>query len=275
MHAAFDSLYLSSEWLILLGMFALVEGATLFGLWLGRRHQGETTHLESQLGAVLGGILGLLALLLAFTFGMAADRFDARKRLVVEEANALGTLHLRADLVSEPGRTRLRSLIAQYVAADVDFYNAGVTPERLEEVEQRISRLHRALWDEGVKAVSPEPRSVLNGLLIQSLNDVIDHHEMRRAAVENRVPSPVLALLAALAAVGCGLLGFAGGLGPRRDWPPVLIAGLVVVLVVMMIVDLRPATARPDHLRRAQRLAAPCCARGWRGAVTSVGTSAW
>src|SRR6516162_6932392 len=92
--------------------FLAVEAGFRVGRWRQRRAEHER---ETPVGAIAAAILGLLAFLLAFTFGMAASRFENRRKLVLDEANAIGTTYLRAALVPEPHRTQIRTLLRDYV----------------------------------------------------------------------------------------------------------------------------------------------------------------
>ena len=122
-----------------------VEG----GFWLGRWRQRRAEHeQETPVGAIVGAILGLLGFLLAFTFGMAASRFDIRRELVLDEANAIGTTYLRAALVPEPHRTQIRTLLRDYVELRLEAVQPGmlVAALALEELQGRLWR-RRSSWE--------------------------------------------------------------------------------------------------------------------------------
>ena len=78
-----------------------------------RKEEGTTTSMRQE-GYLVGSMLGILALLMAFSFSMALDRYEERRHLVIQEANAIGTAYLRAQLLDEPYRTRLSRLLVDY-----------------------------------------------------------------------------------------------------------------------------------------------------------------
>jgi hypothetical protein len=138
------------------------------GFWLGKWRQRRTQHeRETPVGGTVAAVLGLLAFLLAFTFGMAASRFEIRRELALDEANAIGTTYLRAALVPEPQRTEIRTLLRDYV----DLRLAGVEPGMAAPALARSEEFHGRLWAQAVTAAEQKPTPI-TGLFIQSLNEV-------------------------------------------------------------------------------------------------------
>src|SRR5262249_2384337 len=139
----------------------------------------------SPTGTLLGASLALLGLLLGFTFSMAVTRFDARKQLILDESNALGTAYLRSDLVPGPARRQTAELLRRYVDVRVGFYEAGSDVERIRELTRQGQEMQRQLWSLAVAAAAKDPRSVPVGLYVQALNDVFDLEAKRLNALEN------------------------------------------------------------------------------------------
>src|SRR6476659_1196430 len=107
-------------------VFAIVsmlfyEGGFKFGRWYQERTPGEQ---EGPTNLIVGSILALLAFLLAVTMGMASDRFDARRAIVLEEANSIGTTYLRAGYLPEPASTQIRELLREYVPLRIGLTDA-------------------------------------------------------------------------------------------------------------------------------------------------------
>src|SRR5262249_43004420 len=169
----------------------------------------------SQVGAIQAAVLALLGLLLGFSFSMAVSRFDARKQLVVEEANAIGTAYLRARLLPAPQREEVVELLRRYVENRIA---AAETRDgaAMQGTEQRAAELQEQLWARAARAADRDPRSVVTGLFIQSLNDVFDIKEKRTVGLINHVPESALLLVAVVALCGTGLVGYSCGLGARR-----------------------------------------------------------
>ncbi len=183
-------------------------------------------------------MLGLLALLLGFTFAMTVSRFEVRKQLVLDEANAIHTTFLRAQLLPQPQRQEVSQLLRQYVEVRLKFYQAGVDPGRLREAERQAEQLHLLLWSYAAAIGEKDPRAVTTGLFLQSLNEVIDLYAKRLTALENHVPEIILVLLYSAALVANGLIGYGCGLGGRRNFYVTLTASMLIAFVIWVIVDL-------------------------------------
>ena len=123
--------------------------------------------------------MGLLALLLGFNFAMAASRFEARRALIQEEVNAIGTAYLRAQLLPSPQRQKFTELLRAYVAARIEFTRAGVDKVLLEAAQADASRIGAQLWTLTSTMAAQDPSGTGTELFIQSLNDVIDLNEKR------------------------------------------------------------------------------------------------
>jgi hypothetical protein len=226
---------------LLLGFAALaaVLVAAELGFRLGLWHQRDADESTRDLFAALQvALLGLLALLVAFTFSIAVARFDARKELVIKESNAIGTTNLRARLLPEPQRGEVVNLLRAYVDEQLAFYAAGINAGRLDAANVETARLQEQLWMVAILLSEQDPRSVPTGLFVQSLNGMIDLHAERIRALENRLPDAVIYLVFVVAVVTIGLVGYGRGLAGRRNLVSVAILAGLVVLVFTVILDL-------------------------------------
>src|ERR1051325_5800976 len=142
------------------------------------RVQHDQLEKESPLGGMVGATLGLLAFMLAFTFGLAGSRFEDRRQVLLSEANAIGTTYLRAAMLPEPMRTETQNLLREYVDIRLE---AVQQPGKLQQALSRSEALHNQLWSLAVAATEKE-RSPITGLYVESLNEVIDLHATRIVA---------------------------------------------------------------------------------------------
>ena len=209
MPAALQDLLIAAALLVLL--FLSLE----MGYRAGKRSAREPdARAGSQIGTIQGAILGLLGLLLAFSFAAAGSRFLERQDLIVQEANTIGTAYLRADLLEEPARSRLRGALKDYTQHRVALsarLRHGITPQDTAE----ISRLQAEMWSAAVEGARANP--VISLALLAPVNDVIDLHSTRVFASKKRLPLLVLALLIACSALSLEVIGFgAGTAGHRR-----------------------------------------------------------
>ncbi|MGD0216244.1 MAG: hypothetical protein ABSC45_01870 [Desulfobaccales bacterium] len=230
-------------WLIMVAGTGFFLLATEAGFLLGRRSQATIgDHQISQIYTIQAAALGLLALLLGFTFSMAVSRYDARKQVVLEESNAIGTTFLRAQLLPEPPREEVSNLLRRYVEVRLEFYEAGNNQKILREVKDKTERLQNQLWTDGAALGEKDPRAVTTGLFLQSLNEMIDLNAKRISALENHVPVVTLVLLYFVAIMATGLIGYGCGLSGVRKFFVTIILSILISAVIMVIIDLnRPS----------------------------------
>jgi hypothetical protein len=214
------------ELLVAASLFGLLFASLEVGFRRGLRHTHATDPGASgQIGAIQGAVLGLLGLLLAFSFAAAGTRFLERQDLIVEEANAIGTSFLRADLLDEPHRTELRAALQRYTEQRIELsarLRQGLSPDDLAGVE----RAHARIWSAAVAGVTARPATML--AVLSPVNDVIDLHSVRIAAGRKHLPFLVLGLLIACSAIAIAVIGYGCGTGGRRRTP--LTAALVVLI---------------------------------------------
>ena len=242
-------------WLVLLLTIGLVLVALQAGIRLGRRRQARGAGKLEVSGAMVGATMGLLAFMLAFTFNSAAGRHDARKKLVIEEANAIETTWLRAGFLADSSRDSMRELLRNYVSVRV---KAALGQMDLAQGLHDSEELQGRMWALTVESGRREPGSVALGLFIQSLNHVIDLHvERLTVSVRNRVPGTVWTMLYMLMAIGMFMIGAQIGRDTRHPgtgsrWPSRF-------LVLLLIAD---PTVRAGMIRVSQQALLDCKAAG-------------
>jgi hypothetical protein len=185
-------------------------------------------------------VLALLAFILAFTFSMAAGRFDTRKALLLEEVNAIGTAALRADLLPEPYRSQCRELLGQYVDIRV---SAARDPQQLPSALAESEKLHGQMWARARDLARADMNSDIGALFVESLNQVIDLHTSRvTVALRYRVPTAIWFVLGGLTFLGMAGVGYHFGILGRSSFTIYVILGLSFALVVTLIADLDRVT---------------------------------
>ncbi|THH41831.1 bestrophin-like domain [Neolewinella litorea] len=221
-------------------LFCLIVAADMIGLWLGQRaRKNSDSDVKSQTSAIQGGIIGMLALILGFTFNMSIQRYDSRAGAEVEEANAIGTAKLRAALLPEPHHAAAVAAIDEYI--DLRLESSHVDLTRLEErkaLNTRSGELQKRIWDIGVAAADASPSPVRSGYFLTSVNDMIDAQGRRLDVLNRHVPPTIFYLLFIFFMATGGLIGYSTGLGQRRSRVPALILNLLICLLVFIIIDL-------------------------------------
>ena len=222
------------------GIFIIFALAALLiyevGYILGRWYQKRTPEeKEGPTGMIVGSILALMAFMLAITMGMATDRYDTRRGLVMAEANAIGTTYLRAGYLQEPAASQSRALLAEYSTL-------RISPDDLEEAavvvaESRV--ILNDLWSIAEELARTDPASPMLALYIDALNETIDvENERAYAGISVRVPDTVLLLLFVGSVTSLGMVGLSAGLTGRRSL--LTAAAMIIVLgaVMALIIDI-------------------------------------
>jgi prepilin signal peptidase PulO-like enzyme (type II secretory pathway) len=243
--------YRTNEVVINWLFFALMLTATEIGFRLGRKLEtGTPESIKSQISTVEAAILGILALLLGFTVSMAVSRFETRKQLVLEEADAIGTSSLRAQLLPAPAGPEIQSLLRQYVDVRVQYGTTGNNLARLEDLNRQTARLQTEFWTRAAAYAQQDPNPVKVGLLLQSMNQAIDLAEARWIALQNHVPESVIYVNAAVGLLSAMLVGYSFGVNGRRNIFSMFMLAVSITLVLAVIIDLdRP---RSGYIRVSQ-----------------------
>jgi len=214
--------------------FSLVvsEAGYRHGYWWQERTKDEK---DGPTGMIVGSLLALMAFLLAIAMGMASDRFDTRRALMLTEANSIGTTFLRAGYLPEPASSEVRNLLREYVPLRIATNDLADVREKI----ARSSKLQDKLWSIAENLARDTPESDVLALFIVSLNETIDLNETRiTAGIYARVPETVLLLLFCGSMLTLGMVAYAAGLAQRRS--PLTSAVLIILLgsVITLIVDI-------------------------------------
>jgi hypothetical protein len=209
------------------------------GFRLGRNAEpGTADKITPRLAAIEGGVLALLGLLLGFTMSMAVARYEARKQLVLDEANAIGTSHLRTRLLPDPERTEIASLLREYLVVRLQYADVRDDLDRLQANREQAARLQNEFWTRAVAYGLKDPNPVKAGLLLQSLNEVINLESARWMALQNQVPGAVIYVNGIVALSAAILVGYAFGFEGRRQVFATSMLALVITVVFAVIIDL-------------------------------------
>jgi len=201
---------------------------------------------KSQADVAVAALLALLGLMLAFSFEIGASRFDNRKALVLDEANAIATTYLRAELIPAPYDQRVQGLLRAYLHAR----HGWNTPEELERAIKASSSLHSELWANAVGAAHAND-SPVTALFIASLNSMIDLHEARvTVGLYQRIPPAIFASLYLVSLLAMGMVGLRAGLDRSRGPLPAAILVASIMCVMSLIASLDDPVSRLFHVNQ-------------------------
>jgi hypothetical protein len=222
-------------WALFISILLVVLLSVEFGYRLGKyRRSRPEQEKEAPVGTMVGATLGLLAFILAFTFGLAAARFDTRRQVLLDEANAIGTTYLRAGLLPEQG-DQIRALLRDYVGVRLNAIRSG----NFAEGTRRSENIQQRLWAEAETVGTKNPNSIVVGLFVQSLNEVIDLHAKRiQAGLRSRIPGAIWLGLYAVAALSLAAMGYHAGLSGTRRSLAIVAVAVAFSVVIELIADL-------------------------------------
>lgn len=231
-------LLFGSNPLLLPGVMIVVLGLAIMlpAIW-GRELASTTKVPDSVWNVIQGGVLTLVAFMLGISFSQSQARFDARRELVVTEANAIGTTWLRADQLPQNDARRFRALLTEYTALRLQLYQ-GSMPEQIDQNLAKSDAYLTSLWGIASTFLRQQPQNLGRSLLMDELNHTIDVSAEQRQALTHHVPVAIDALTLFLVVLGAILIGFAfariGGTSPLLG-AAYLVA---TVMVITMMIDL-------------------------------------
>jgi hypothetical protein len=215
--------------------FVLMSMAAWIGAALLRRSKPLDSDAREDFDVVQSATLTLLALVIGFSLSMAVGRYDQRKNYEEEEANAIGTEFLRADLLPAAQAATIRSLLAKYVEQRILFYQVR-DPHELDEINSKTAELQMQLWAAARNGAAPQPNPV-TALAVAGMNDVINTQGYTQAAWRNRLPLESWSLMIVIG-VFCNLLVGYGSRSATARKRFLLIMPMVVALSFMLIADI-------------------------------------
>ncbi len=220
---------------VFVGMLLFLEIGRGIGRW---RAAGDPQGARAEVGVMDGAVFALLGLLIAFTFSGAASRWDARRQLVVEEANAIGTAYLRLAVLPPEAQPALREKFRQYVDARLAAYRAlpDVSAARAELA--RAAALQGEIWTQAVAVSQREGSQPTRMLVLPALNAMIDIATTRTVAAQTHPPGIIYAMLIALMLVSSLLSGHSMAAGRGRNWVHMAAFAATMALSLAVILDL-------------------------------------
>jgi hypothetical protein len=233
-----------------IGVFVGLPACCQVGYWLGRHArlrpgENEMSHAMNWQAAVLA----LAALLIGFTFSMSAQRFEDRKNILINEANAIGTAYLRTRFLDHAPGEEVRALMRKYVDERIALYDATGRAQ-IEAIERVSGTLQQDIWSRVAAAARDYQRPVMVGLLAATVNEMIDVADERRAIRDNPVPYTTFVVLVLVAAIGMASIGHTCGVSGKQLLFGMVVMPLLVSAVIVLVFDLAHVSSglvRPNN----------------------------
>jgi hypothetical protein len=218
-----------------LGILLLLEVGRRIGL---RRRAKDVDGASEGVGAVGGSVFALLGLLIAFTFSGAAARFDARRQLIVEETNAIGTAYLRLGLLPAEAQAPLKERFREYLGARLEAYRALPDIAAAKEGLAKATKLQGQIWEQAVAACREANYQPATMLLLPAMNAMIDVTTTRTMAALTHPPLIIFVMLCVMALAAALLAGYGMAGARSRSWVHQLVFAATIAISVYVIIDL-------------------------------------
>ncbi len=250
-------IYKAPLWGVLLMVTLILQGAALAAYWIGAKYRER--HPNTDVGAatefIPSTILGILALMIGFTFSLASGRYEHRRQLVVDEANELTTSYERAWLIKSDERKEIIRLLRVYVDERINQYQEPFFSERFRELEARLSSIENQIWTSVRRAVH-ENGAIFENALVASLDDLFDLRMSRNFALIKTLPQAVYWAIILIAVAGVGTYNFNRGLRKNQGPGAAGTLALLLSIILVMIVDLDRPTSGAIRISQDALIAA-------------------
>jgi hypothetical protein len=226
-------------WGVFLFSVTVILVAIEVGFRLGCRARERPSKTgKIQIGSVVAASLGLLGFILAFTYGSVISRYDVRKQLVLDEANAVGTTLLRADVLTDVDRVVVYRILDDYVTLRIEVVQRG-NFDQPEDFQKKSEELLDELWSVAVAIAGQHPTPI-SALFMQSVNQVVDLHQARiTVGSDQRMPTIFWFALYGLTLIAMVLGGYDSGLnGGQRSFTAFISLTLAFSVVLALVVAL-------------------------------------
>ena len=221
--------------LLFLGMLLLISAGYFLQL--------QSNLSQQKTGVVEGALFGLLGLILAFTFGMSGSRYESRRLVIVEEANAISTAYSRVDLYqSDSAKTALSNYFKHYINARIDNYEAGFNQQLQINTRAKADSIAKLIWNLTMQ-LSKQPINYIPTMqMVPALNAMVDIVTSRESSLKSRVPDSILWLMFLMILSCSFLIGFSIPINKKANIVSTIVFVLLSILVVFVILDLdRPS----------------------------------
>lgn len=222
-----------------------------FGYRLARRGHQSRHEISEGVGTIEAAVFALLGLLLGFSFAGGAGRLDARRNLIVQEANAIGTAYLRIDLLPESEQIPMRHLFRDYLNARIGAYATLPDTSAADREFAKAAEIQKMIWTRGVAATKAQESEGLARLVLPALNDMIDVTTSRTIALFTRLPDLIFGLLIGVALLSGVLAGWAMAKRAARSWLHILLYAAIVSITIYTVADLDSPRSGLIRLDRA------------------------
>lgn len=232
-------LFRTDAWLVVGILFILMLVCIAIGSAWSKKQKAKFEYYDNPANnTVYGAVFALLAFLLAFTFSMSGNRYDARRQATIAEANAIGTAILRTDLYPDSDRIVFRSDLKNYLQARIDNITAGADITKQIKADKQASLYALRLWGHALQFSQKNPSVIISGQMIPAINEMFDDATTNTYSERMRVPESIVIMLFILLLISAFFIGYISVGKGRFDWFTGAGFCLLSALVLFITLDL-------------------------------------
>ncbi len=224
---------LDANYIVIILFFSM-----LIAVWIGFKLGCKKTNSESKSPELLSSLLGLLALLLAFTFGMAGSRYENRKSNIIEEANAIGTAILRADIYPDSLKTAYKKDFETYLDSRITYFTASRDESKINNSLKISAVVSANLWNRASFLAKDKNYFIQSNMMIPALNDMFDIASKTNTVYNSKVPESIVYLLLIFSIIICFYIGYNAGLDKKLGKKYILGFCFLTCIVIYVTLDL-------------------------------------
>ncbi len=210
----------------------------LAAVWIGYKIAHKKPEVESMASEILSPLLGLLALLLAFTFGMSNSRYDDRKNNLIDETNCIGTAILRADIYPDSLKMEFKKDFKSYLDSRRDFYTLGNDELKINASLKQSAKISNKLWERASFYAKDKDYFIQSNMMLPALNDMFDSASKSNIVFNSKVPETIVYLLLIFSVIISLYIGYKSGLEKKIEWNFILGFCLLICVVIFITLDL-------------------------------------
>jgi len=218
-----------------LGLFAAMFLSSRLAYRIGLRKNGGA---DGQFAVIETSTLGLVALLVAFSFNVSFTRFEQGRNLLVQEANAVEAVYMRLEMLNASDQPDIRRLLRSYVATRLRIFDSIETGRDYAQDIAQARQLQDEIWATAIQSVHQTSGPAAAILLMPAISQMIEVANSRFVLVQTQTPVLVRGLLVGLAIISSLVIGYAMGVQKLHSYVPAAIFSIVVSAAIYTILDL-------------------------------------
>lgn len=210
----------------------------LVSVWIGYKMAYKKPEINSMATELISPLLGLLALLMAFTFGMSNSRYDNRKSNLIDEANAIGTAILRADIYPDSIKNEFKKDFKVYLKSRKDFYTLENNEAKINASLKESALMSNTLWNRASFYAKNKDYFIQSNMMLPALNDMFDSASKSNITYISKVPESIIYLLFLFSIIISYYIGYKSGLEKKIELNFILGFCVLICVVIFITLDL-------------------------------------